>query len=43
MGRNKYIFIASGSGLGKNSLQFISVLLVNGGCMIGMVRREGRE
>lgn len=43
IGRNKYIFIDSGSGLGKNPLQFIPVLLVNGGQVIGMARREGRE
>ena len=41
MGRNKYISIDSGSGL--TLLQFISMLLVNGVCMIGMVRREGGE
>lgn len=42
MSRYKYVFIDSGSGLGKNPLQFISVLLVNGGCMIGTMR-EGKQ
>lgn len=43
IGRNKNIFIDSGSGLGKNPLQFIPALLVYGGYVIGRLRREGRQ
>lgn len=41
--RNTYVFVDSRSELEKNPLQFISLLLINGGSMIGIVRRNVKE